>query len=169
MVSDLKVILEQELEGLADDSRIWIWQAEEPLNASEHSFVTNQLNLFIPQWTSHNQRLQARSFVLENRFIIVCLDQERSSAASGCSIDSLTHAIQGISKDVNIDFFNRNICYIQGERTIQKYTLDQLSAKVESGDLSSSSMVYDPLINSKLGLTTEWPKSLKDSWHRRFL
>ena len=169
MVSSHSSLIAKELEGFSNDSRVWIWQAEEALSADQVLFVTNQLTLFIPQWTSHNQRLQARSLVIESRFIIVCLDQERSSSASGCSIDSLTHAIQGISNDIKIDFFNRNVCYVLHEGEIAKYALDQLSARVESGELLRSSMVFDPLINTKSGMVTEWPKTLEESWHRRFL
>jgi len=169
MVSNLAQNLSDKLEHLSDSSRVWIWQTNQPLTEVQVDLVQRNLSLFINQWTSHNQELNATGLVENKRFIIVCLDQEASSAASGCSIDSLTQAIQLISKSIEIDLFDRNLCYYLDENEIRMVKLNDLGELKVSGIISDSTSIFDPLLNTKSKLLSEWPKPIGESWHRRFM
>ena len=94
---DLDNVLEY-LGEMSTDARLWIFQSERQLSPQEESAIEEHLGKFLSQWTSHNRALLARGAVAYGHFVIVALDESKSSAASGCSIDAMTHQIQGMSK-----------------------------------------------------------------------
>ena len=169
MVSNYTQEIENNLSALSDTSRVWIWQAKEPLTDEQIAIVKNEIAQFIPQWTCHNQSLSARGILAKGRFLIICLDQERSTSASGCSIDALTHMVQNIGNKIQSDFFDRNIFYYLSDGEIKKGQLSDLSNMHANQDIDSTTLVFDPLLNSKARLLNEWPKPLATSWHKRFL
>ena len=95
--------LPEEWAMLADDSRIWIWSSPGKLSESEVEQIETHLGQFVKSWTSHQVALRAVSKVLFNHFVVVVLDQSVSTGASGCSIDALTHEVQGLSQHLGLD------------------------------------------------------------------
>ncbi|MBP6532881.1 MAG: ABC transporter ATPase, partial [Bacteroidia bacterium] len=72
--------------SLSDNSRIWIYQADRELTADEQSFLNQELLNFITDWTAHNVALSGSFEILHDRFLVIMIDENKTSA-SGCSID----------------------------------------------------------------------------------
>ena len=63
----------------------------------------------------------------------------------------------------------RMLFYFQVNDEIEGVHMQQLSDAYAEGRINDETPVYDNLVNSKGALSTDWLKSLKDSWHFRFV
>lgn len=157
------------LAGLGEDSRLWIFQADRALTQDEQSNVQRWLDDFMPKWTSHNRSLKAGAVVAYDRFVIVGLDEVVSNAASGCSIDSMTHHIQAIANQLSINLMDRvTFCFMLDDQ-VRGIHMNDVTAAIEAGTISESSLVFNNLIKTKKELAADWLIPINRSWQKRFL
>ena len=157
------------LVDLGDDSRLWIFQADRSLSNHEQANVQRWLDDFMPKWTSHNRSLKAKSVVAYDRFIIVALDEVVSNAASGCSIDSMTHHIQAIANQLSINLMDRVTFCFMLEDQVQGIHMNEVSNALKRGAISEQSLVFNNLIKTKRELASDWLIPINQSWQKRFL
>ena len=79
-------------EGLAPDQLNW---------------VKEQLALFIASWKAHGASLEAGFEIIENRFIILYVN-ESGQIATGCSIDESIAFIKGLSSVLKVNMMDRS-------------------------------------------------------------
>ena len=92
------------------------------------------------------------------------LTEEQVQAASGCSIDTSVQFIKILSKDLNIDFFNRmNIAFLENV-SVQVKSLSLLKPQ-----LNEEMIVFNNLIGTKSEYESQWQIPLKESWLARYL
>lgn len=157
------------LQEMSDNARLWIFQAEKPLNITEVELVQNHLDTFLVGWTSHNRALKASGIVVFDRFVIIALDESQSSQASGCSIDAMTHQIQAISASMSVNLLDRSTFYFLIENEIVGYPMNEVSSVYQDGLINARSLVFNNLIKNKGELTDKWIVPLEKSWHKRFV
>ncbi len=154
---------------LGDDSRLWIFQADRALTESEQTNVQRWIDDFMPKWTSHNRSLKAKGVVAYDRFVIVALDETVSNAASGCSIDSMTHHMQAIAKQLSINMMDRvTFCFKLNDQ-VKGIHMNDVAQALEQGDISQDSLVFNNLIKTKKELISDWIIPISQSWQKRFL
>jgi hypothetical protein len=156
-------------ETLSDSSRLWIYRADRVLNDDEVAKINSWLTKFINQWTAHNQTLKAFGTIYHSRFITIFLDEENSSQASGCSIDSQVRFIQDMGNALNVDFFDRLHFDFMVEDGILTYHKDDVTTKIQDGDISEDTMVMDHLVKTKKQFEDSWLVPLSQSWHKRLI
>ena len=101
-----------------NNSKIWIFSSNKPLNSNQTEIVSSILNKFFKNWTSHGKKLKSDFMILYNYFIIVLVD-ENLFKASGCSIDLLVKEIIKIEKKLNIELMDKlNVKYFQNKQII---------------------------------------------------
>lgn len=153
-------------------SKVWIYQAEEALSDSYVEAIRSELNLFLEEWTAHNQRLYTFGDILYNRFLVIIVD-ERYAGASGCSIDASVRFVQHLEKKYNISLLERmQIAYLTEENNVQNIAtlpLHDLKTAAKAGQISDQSIVFDNLVKTKGDFDCKWKVRLEDSWHRRFI
>ena len=154
---------------LGDDSRLWIFQADRELEPHEIDQIQSHLETFLVRWTSHNRQLIARGTVAYNHFIIIALDETKSSSASGCSIDSMTHQIQAMSQHLGVNLLDRSTFYFKKKDGIVGLPMHELSNAVTQKEIESTTPVFNNLIKTKGELNSKWIVPLEESWHKRFL
>lgn len=86
---------------LPDDARIWIYQANRPFTEDELPEIKKRTTAFLTQWTAHQQALEAGFEVPYSRFLVIGLNQ-KTVAASGCSIDASVRFIQTLEQDFSL-------------------------------------------------------------------
>lgn len=157
-----------EFDEFPNDSRVWIWQLNQQLTSEKEIIARNYLQSFVRQWTSHNIALSARAEVCYNRFFVVVLDASVNGGASGCSIDSLTKSIQSLASNLEVNAQDRTqFCFWKNER-IYPIHMNELAQQIKDGTLTMDDLVFDNLVSTKLQLSKNWLRPLKDSWHQRF-
>ena len=92
--------------ALPEESRIWLYAAENALSKDKQNYILNVISEDLKGWNAHQQPLTAGVTILENHFIVIALDESKNGA-SGCSIDTLQGTIQKIEKELSISLMNR--------------------------------------------------------------
>lgn len=153
---------------LPPTSRVWIYQAAAPLEASAAAEIQQHLDNFAQQWVSHNQALRAEAKLLHQQFVVLMVD-ESQAGASGCSIDKSVHFLQALEGKFGINLFDRmTFTYKDGDniKTAQREQFAQLYA---DGVIHDETLVFDNLVNNKGDFDQNWLKPLGKSWHKRMV
>lgn len=150
------------------DSKVWIYQSSRPFTEEEISAINDQLAIFTKQWTAHNAQLQAQGNIIEDRLILLIVD-ETHTAASGCSIDTSVHFIKSLEKKFNVDLFDRTLVNFYRDGTLSSVHLQDLPELFAAHVINEETMVIDPLVNSKATFDTNFKTALGNSWMKNFL
>lgn len=67
--------------NLADDSRIWIFQANRKFSTEEKDIIISKLKNFIADWNAHGAALLADFDLPYDQFIVVGVDENQASAS----------------------------------------------------------------------------------------
>ena len=146
----------------ADQSRIWIYAAEHKLTNDQENHILKPISDYLQNWEAHKVPLTAGVTILENRFIVVALDDSKN-AASGCSIDTLQNTIQELENELSISLLNRlNVfCKIREEiKCIPTFRL--------KNEIDENTLFYDLTIHKKSEIES-WLKPIKDGWCSSYL
>ena len=137
-------------EGFADDSRVWIYTANRPLDPTEAVFIQENLDSFANHWKAHGSQLKAKARMMNEFTIVFVVDQDQADA-SGCSVDSSVRFVKELGKELNVDFFNRLNVLIEtdnGERKLHPYR--------KISELPSGHAYYNPMVQSLKELKEDW-------------
>ncbi|GAA4405316.1 hypothetical protein GCM10023187_23540 [Nibrella viscosa] len=151
---------------IADNARLWVYQANRPLTPEEVTRVEQALQSALNGWAAHGHPLLSSARVVKNRFVLVAVD-ENHALPSGCSIDASVHFLQAIGKQLGVDFFDRSVAYIAANGSVQTLTLPQLKAAVAEGVLTPETTVFNNLIAQKADLPG-WKVKAGDTWLKRY-
>ncbi|MEZ4949955.1 MAG: hypothetical protein R2879_04125 [Saprospiraceae bacterium] len=149
-------------------SRVWIYLANRDLKEAEVQAIQPVLDQFSQKWASHNRQLKAGADVLYNRAIVLMVD-ETQAGASGCSIDSSVHFLQGLGNELGVSFFERFAFGVQTNEQIKFMNKEELKAAYDSNEISDETLVFDNLVSTKEALDAQAWKPLKDSWLKRMV
>ena len=152
---------------LADDARIWIYQANRSLSDSEEHEIIIAIKNFLKQWTSHGNDLKAGFELKYKRFIVIGLDAQ--TQASGCSIDASVHFIQELEQRYQISLLDRmNVSFKQGAYVAYK-SLKDFKAMAKSKSVSKNTIVFNNLVANKAEYLDHWEVPAAESWHSNFI
>lgn len=156
-----------EFEKMPDDARIWIYQSNRDLSASENAMITTKCAEFLAQWAAHGSGLESSAKVFRNRFLIICVD-ENKAMASGCSIDSSVHFVQSLGNSMNIDFFKRTEVAFLVDDMVVIETLADIKNNLTSSKITGESLTFNNLIQKKSELADKWIIPSMDTWLNRY-
>lgn len=141
-----------------DDSRVWLYQTNRPLDDDEINLINNKLSVFIKDWAAHGNQLWGNAKVLNPYFVAVTVN-DKLTPPSGCSIDASVKKIQELGKLIEVDFFTR-----------MKMTIKDSEGNIEQVDFSNISNlkgenieIFDPLVQNLETLRKKWPCSIAES------
>lgn len=158
-----------DFKALPDHSRVWVYQADRFFSEAEEAIVEKQLDYFLHGWTAHSKQLVATGLIAFRKFLILMVD-EKSEAASGCSIDSSVRMIQDLEVKLACSFFDRlNFVYETPTGELKSIHKDDLAAAYQKQEITDDTLFFDNLISSKADLQHKWRVPLKDSWHKQFI
>ena len=144
---------------------VWVYQINRKLNAQEEGLILAKLQDFTKYWTAHQSPLPANVQIKYHQFIILTAD-ESSVKASGCAIDSATHAMQDIEKEFNLNLFDRQLfTYITAEEVFTLNARD-FQLAIDNGNINEDTLVFNNLVRNTEDLANKWEVPLKNSWHR---
>lgn len=148
-------LLPESLTNLSNETRVWVYQANELFNADIAQSISNNLNYFVARWKAHGKQLTGNAFVLGNAFVILTLSPQ-SAAATGCSIDDSVSFVKQIGKNYSIDFFSRkHIAYIKNNKVS--------ICKFEDFNETDDTLVFENHVSTVEALKTNWLVPFKQS------
>ena len=86
--------------------RVWVFIGARALDATEATWVNEQLLAFTNTWQTHGKAMNATSFVFEKYALVIAANEE-GVQASGCSMDKINHLVRQMGAELGIDFFAR--------------------------------------------------------------
>lgn len=155
-------------ETLPDTTRVWIYQANQPIADSAVPEIREKIQTFAENWVSHNRALRSFGDLWHNRFVVLLVDESRAGA-SGCSIDASVHFLKKLQAEYGVDLFDRMIFSFKKNDEIISLDRATFAEWYADGKIDDETLVFDTLVNNKKDLEESWLKPLKDSWHRRMV
>ena len=155
-------------ELLSPESKVWIYQSNQPFHEEEISEIDEQIKNFVTNWVSHNRALKAFGKLFHRRFIVLMVD-ESQAGASGCSIDKSVHFIKAMGHHHGMDFFDRMNFAFQKDNEIQTAHRDAFAELFQNQLINDSTLVFNNLVKTKAEFDEKWIVPLKDSWHARMV
>lgn len=153
---------------LPDSARVWIYQMDRALTASEREVVSSEIKKFCESWQVHGKNIPA-SFKLEyDHFLILAVDESQVSA-SGCSIDSSVHVLKALQSDLGVDFFDRQKLAFLINRQVKLMGVPEVKEKLQAGVMNAQTITFNNLVATKRELANKWKIVVKDSWLARHL
>lgn len=154
--------------SISPSSRIWIFQSDRKLTATEITYLHSHLRSFTERWAAHGQPLRASFDILYDQFIALAADEAYNSA-SGCSIDDSVRAIKQIEEHLQVGLFNRNIVAFKKSEDVVLVTLRDLKEKYEQGTWNGDTPTFNNLVSLKNQLETDWIVPAKNTWLKRYI
>lgn len=153
-------------------ARIWVYQANRPLNDTEQDYALQRGQQFASQWAAHGQDLRSSVLVQHDYFLIVAVD-EQYNAASGCSIDSSVGFVRELEQKFrgpsSVSFFDRTQIAFWQEGEVLLLPMKDAKAKVSNGEILPEALIFDNTIPTKEALENRWQIPVKDSWLVRYI
>jgi hypothetical protein len=152
------------LASLPGHSRLWFFQCERLLEVHEIEQITQRLEEFLNQWTSHGAAMVAGFALMHRSVAIIALD-EKHAAASGCGIDKCFRLITSISNDLGVDLLSRNTVLFRENEEVKLTKLNHFWAMKKAGLIHGSTQVVDTTITHLSELTPGGWKNFENTWH----
>ena len=153
---------------LPSNSKIWIYQADRHLNHTDIELIKKEAEVFLNNWTSHNNEIESSYEIRYNRFLIIGLN-ENINSPSGCSIDKSIKFIKSLQSVLGVIFLNRlNVAY-KVKNDIKIISLSNFESMIREKKLLKNSIVYNNMINTKELYEKNWETTIEKSWHKKFL
>jgi hypothetical protein len=155
-------------EKLPAHSRIWIYQADRKLTASEVNTVSIVMKDFCEQWAAHGQPLMTSFKIEHDQFLVVGVD-EGFNNASGCSIDGSVRVLKGFQAELNINFLDSSrIAFLLGDE-IQLFSRTELKDLFAQGRVDGSTITFNNLVATKADFERQWKILVEKSWLIKYL
>lgn len=143
------------LSNLSPVSKIWIYKSNRELTKAEQEFIRKELDIFIPQWASHGNKLFGAAEVFEDWFVVLAVD-ETQSMASGCSIDTSVQFMKAVEKELNLNFFDRMHVLINQDGEKKQVHFSELSDY-------PAAYIYNPLVSTLGEFSSNWLIPVRES------
>jgi hypothetical protein len=157
-----------DLTHFSENSKIWIYQTNRDLNKEQEAIIEQKLVQFIAHWNSHGAMLKAGFEILQNRFIIIAVD-ESNTQASGCSIDKSVTVIKEIEAMYNLGLLERgNVSYKDANGDVHTITFNQIKNTVSQGEIVADTLIFDNSIDRLGLLETDWLKKAEKTWLKKY-
>lgn len=158
-------------DALPDRARVWVYQANRPLTNAEVSQIDATLQTSLKTWAAHGQPLLASAHVVENRFVVVGVD-EGYNLPSGCSIDASVRTLRDIGQQIghveSLDFLDRSAAIQTPAGNVHTYPLSTLKAAIIDGLITPDTIVFNTLVKTKAEFLADWQIPASNSWLKRY-
>ncbi len=154
---------------LPDTARVWVYQAARTLNPAEVALAEAHLRGFCESWAAHGQPLHGGFALLEDRFIVLAVNED-ASLPSGCSIDSSVQMLRSLSGLLGgVDLLDKSLIpYQLPEGGVGTIPRAELRAAVAEGRLTDATPVFDTLVATVGALRANWVRPAGQTWLSRY-
>lgn len=154
--------------NLPDNSRVWVYQSDREFTSQEVEYISKKAEDFINNWTRHGDDLKGSFNIKYKQFLILAVDESFNNV-SGCSIDSSVRFVKELEDELAIDLMNKMNVTFKDHTNINLVKLSDFQQFVKAKKITSETIVFNNLVQTKLDFENNWEVPAKDSWHKRFL
>ncbi len=148
--------------GLSDGARLWIFGLQGAPADLQKLLIQTQL--FLKQWTSHGRSIQGQAVLMLDRFLFIS-GEIANGTISGCGIDTLMHALEDASINLDCPLLSPMLVYYRTENgTIESASRSQFRKIVHQGLIRPDTKVFNLGIHTLHALRTgEFEVSFSES------
>lgn len=148
----------EQFKDFPENSRVWLYQTNRALSATEVNYVDEKLKAFTKEWAAHGKQLWATAAIVNPYFVAVVVD-ESITPPSGCSIDASVKFLKELGSELEVDFFTRMQLTLEVEGKLRQVPFQELSTLEGAADF----LIYDALVDNLQQLREKWPLPVKES------
>lgn len=154
---------------LPNSSRVWLHCANRTLASDEQTALAGQLEDFLIHWSAHGKALEAGWKLEGGRCLMIGLN-EAAAGATGCSIDKLSHFLQGFIGSIQsqpLDWMQRNrVLYNKvSERQWSETPLAHFWAMRKAVEVSDEDLVVNTVVQTKADCEPTLVRRFELTWH----
>lgn len=153
--------------SLPNNARVWIYQSSREFSDREVVQISENIETFMATWKRHGENLKTSYVIKYNQFIVLGVDEDFNNV-SGCSIDSSVHFIQKTEKEFNVDLMDKMKTAFRVGENINIISLLDFQNFVKENKITTETVVFNNMVQSKVDFETKWEISANKSWHKRF-
>jgi hypothetical protein len=130
----------------------------------------SRLEAFVAGWAAHGMPLSAGYEWREGRFILVAVD-DRQTAPSGCSIDSLVRTLGRVEEEMQVEIIgNAPVWYRDGDGVPTRVSRPVFRALAREGRVGLDTVVFDLSLTRLEDLRAGRFEGLaREHWHARLV
>ena len=129
--------------------------------------MKNKLEDFVSSWKNSEEEFKASFDVKYNRFVVFYAEDNVS--LTNKDIDEQVGFILTLQNEYKLDLLDKmNACFKQGE-FVQYKEIKAFKKMLKEKSVSSKTIVFDNLVQSKYDLENFWEVPITESWYNRFL
>lgn len=158
------------LNALPDDARVWCFGATDGLTPASVERLRSATADFLREWTAHRADLRAGFGWVDDRFLVVAVD-ESHVGASGCSIDALTAHVRSLEEATGVTLLDSApVWFRDAAGMIRCAGRDEFRRLADAGAVDGGTPVFDLTVD-RLGdvRARDWEVEAGRSWHARLL
>jgi hypothetical protein len=140
---------------LPDSARLWVFASDRELTGDSASAVLDAVDDFLSGWKAHGSPLVCARDWRDNRFLAIGVDVNAENA-SGCSIDGLFRALQHLERSIGSRLVGGGRVFYRTDAGIEATTRDQFIERVQRGEVSKSTPVFDIGLSAAAGWRTRF-------------
>ena len=157
-----------EFDKLNDTAKIWIYQSSRKFYTEEVPEIKSKIETFLNQWMNNGSALETAYKFNYDRFIILAVNPP-NEPLSVETIDNSVSFILDLQTEYKVELLDKlNVCFKQGE-FVQYKDVKIFRKLLKNKSISSKTIVFNNLINTKEELTDNWEIPITESWHSRFI
>lgn len=154
---------------MPDDARLWVFAAPHTLAPADADALLERVDDFLARWAAHGAPVVGARDFRHGQFLLIAAD-ERATGVSGCSIDSLFHALADVERELGTDL-RRTSSYVffRGEDgAVQALERPAFRQAAAAGQVNESTPVFDNTIGTVGEVRAgNWERRFGDAWHAR--
>jgi len=140
-----------------------VYQCNRLFTLVEAFDLEDMLKEFTNQWKSHGTPVKGEAHLFFGQFIVLIAD-ETATGVTGCSTDSSVRLIKEIEQQFSVNLFDRTTLAFVKKDKVELLPLSQLQYAVENGFITSDTLYFNNLVQTKEELETKWIVPVKESW-----
>ena len=157
-------------DALPDEARLWCFGASRAPDAAQTARLLDSMRSFVSEWTAHRRDLQAGFAWMNERFLLIGVDESRAGA-SGCSIDALSGHLRALGAELNLDLLDSMpVWFRDASGDIRSVSRAEFTDLAVRGEVSMSTPVFD-LTRTRIGDVRAGglETAAGSAWHRSLL
>lgn len=148
-------------------SRVWVYQADRPLEKQEIQKIEQLCSDFTAGWEAHGKPLQAAFSIQFNQFLILAVD-ESQAPATGCSIDSSVKLVRELEQLLTISFLDRSKIAVLSGDSVRLLPFNAVKSAIAEGAIEPGTKVVNNSVNTLSDWEDMWIQPAAESWMKRY-
>jgi hypothetical protein len=156
-----------EFKDFPSQSKLWVFTLREELSSQQLQQLEQKLGSFIAAWTAHKMPVRGAVAFPYRCFVLVVADSIETDV-SGCSIDSLSRAVESACAEVGVELTDPATIYFKDNQNVTSLHRDDFQQLVSSGKVNSGTPVFNNAVSSLDELRRgRWELPFAESWHAK--